>query len=287
MSGFGALRESEVLDFHQRDGENMKKAWDIIYDAHRRIMRWIPIKIVLKNFYHGLFKWCKHSLDIIAEGDFLECDEARVLDIIHGLSSYFVNDHSLDTVIDRLATIEKRMDALDLRKVEKPKPNKKDMLEIDNDWEPFVRISISNQDFLAYCDIGSMVSTMPKVVYDSLKLLNMDNLSSYHEHANGDIFEIQGKVKDVQVTFLKRSATVDFFIMEPNQGNIVLGRDFLRAVKGFIDIGKGHIRLRGRRKVRTPSLKEIRMYFLRNHLKVFIIPITMITCDSSFCIMPS
>src|SRR3954469_2140454 len=93
-----------------------------------------------------------------------------------------------------------------------------------------------------------MVSTMPKIVYDSLELLNMDNLSSYHEHANGYISEIQGKVKDVQVAFFKRSATVDFFIMEPNQGNIVLGRDFLRAVKGFIYIGKGHIRLHGKSK---------------------------------------
>src|SRR3954464_8552927 len=244
MLGLGALRESDVLDFRQRDGENMKKAWDRIFEAHSRIMPWIPIKIMLRNFYHGLFKWCKHSLDLIAEGDLLECDEARALDIIHGLSSYFVYDRSFDTVINRLATIEKRMDALDLRKVEKPKTNRKDILGIDDDWEPFVRISISDQDFLAFCDIGSMVSTMPKVVYDSLKL-NIDNLSSYHEHANGDISEIQGKVKDVQVTFLKRIATIDFFIMKPNQGNIVLGRDFLRAMKGFIDIGKGHIRLRG------------------------------------------
>ena len=247
MLGFGALRESEVLDFHQRDGENMKKAWDRISDAHRRIMPWIPIKIVLRNFYHGLFKWCKHSLDIIAEGDFLECDEARALEIIHGLSSYFVYDHNFDTFIDRLATIEKRMDALDLMKVEKPKPNKRDILEIDNDWEPLVRISISNQDFLAYCDIGSMVSTMPKIVHDSLKF-NMDRLPSYHEHTNGDISEIQGRIKDVPVKFLKGIAMVDFFIMEPNQGNIVLGRDFLRAVKGFIDIGKGQIRLRGKAK---------------------------------------
>ena len=33
----------------------------------------------------------------IAEGDFLECDEAIALDIIHGLSSYFVYDRGLDT----------------------------------------------------------------------------------------------------------------------------------------------------------------------------------------------
>src|SRR3954462_1288292 len=154
MLGLGALRESIVLDFHQRYGENMKKAWDRISEAQRGIMPWIPIKIVLRNFYHGLFKWCKHSLDIIDEGDFVECDEARALDIIPGLSSYFVYDRSFDTVIDRLATIEKRMDALHLRKIEKPKPYKKDILGIDDVCEPLVRISISDQDFLAFCDIG-------------------------------------------------------------------------------------------------------------------------------------
>src|SRR3954469_19700472 len=188
-----------------------------------------------------------NTLDIIAEGEFLECDESRALDILHGLSSYFVYDCSIDTVVDRLATIEKRMDALDLRKVEEFKSNKKVMLEIDDDWEPFVRISISNQDFLAFCDIGSMVSTMPKLVYDSLKL-DIDKLSSYHEHSNGDISEVKGKVKEVQVAFLHRIAPMDFFIMEPNQSNIVLGRNFIRAMKGFIDIGNGHIRLRGKAK---------------------------------------
>ena len=78
------MRESEVLDFHQRNGENMKKAWDRISEAHKANMPWLPIR----NFYFGLFKWCKHSLDLIAEGDFLECDEAKDLEIIHGLSSF-------------------------------------------------------------------------------------------------------------------------------------------------------------------------------------------------------
>src|SRR3954471_7830654 len=48
--------------------------------------------------------------------------------------------------------------------------------------------------------------------------------------------------------FLKKSVAINFSIMKANQGNIVLGRDFLRAMKGFIDIGKGHIRLRGKAK---------------------------------------
>ena len=70
MLGFGALREYEVLDFYQRVGEDVKKAWDRICEAHKRIMPWIPSKFVLRNFYHGLFRWCKHSLDNIVEGDF-------------------------------------------------------------------------------------------------------------------------------------------------------------------------------------------------------------------------
>src|SRR3954470_8765200 len=114
--------------------------------------------------------------------------------------------------------------------------------------EPFVRIVISSQNFLAFCDIGSMVSIMPSFIYDSLYLASMDKFPSFHEHYNGDISEIQGRLKDIQVMFLKRSVEIDFFIMKSNQVNIVLGRDFLRAVKGFIDIGKGQIRLRGKAK---------------------------------------
>ena len=112
-------------------------------------------------------------------------------------------------------------------------------INIRDDWDPLIRVSIFGKDFVAFCDIGSMIFTMPKDIYDSLKLTNMVTFSVYHEHANGDVSKIQGKVKDVQVMFFKRSATVDFFIMESvNQGNILLGRDFLRAMKGFIDIGK-------------------------------------------------
>src|SRR3954463_3283664 len=127
MLGVGTMRESEVLDFHQHNGENMKKVWDRISEAHKRIMPWIPIRIVLGNFYFDLSKWCIHSLDLIAEGDFLECDEAGALEIIHGLSSYFVYD-GFDTVIDRLATIAKRIDALDLKHGENPKPPKEEIL---------------------------------------------------------------------------------------------------------------------------------------------------------------
>src|SRR3954471_10130418 len=77
----------------------------------------------------------------------------------------------------------------------------------------------------------------------------MVDLPYFHDHSNGNLYEIKGEVKNIQVQFGKRDAAVDFFIMEStNQGNIVLGRDFLRAMKGFNYIGKGKIRLRGKAK---------------------------------------
>jgi len=48
-----------------------------------------------------------------------------------------------------------------------------------------------------------MVSIMPRVINDSLNLANMDNFTSFYEHANGDVSEIQGREKDIEVMFLK------------------------------------------------------------------------------------
>ena len=103
---FGTLPEAEILNFQQRDGENMKKAWDRLSAAHKKVMPWIPVKIVLRNFYHGIFRWCKHSLDLLAGGDFIECSEEKALDIIHGLSSLYFYDHGVEAILDRLDSIE-------------------------------------------------------------------------------------------------------------------------------------------------------------------------------------
>ena len=65
------------------------------------------MQVLLRTFYYGVFRWCKHSLDLLAGGDFVECEETRALDIINGLSSFFVYDHGVDAIIDRLDNIEK------------------------------------------------------------------------------------------------------------------------------------------------------------------------------------
>ena len=145
---FSASPEAEVIAFRQRNGENLKKAWDRLSETHKRIMSWIPTHVVLRTFYYGVFRWCKHSLDLLAGGDFVECEETRALDIINGLSSFFVYDHGVDAIIDRLDEIEKKIDTLSLKEVERPTQGGQDLLEVEDDWEPFIRISIFNQDFL-------------------------------------------------------------------------------------------------------------------------------------------
>ena len=44
--------------------------------------------------------------------DFLGCDVAKALDIINVLSSFFVYDHGVDAIIDRLDIIETNIDTL-------------------------------------------------------------------------------------------------------------------------------------------------------------------------------
>ena len=131
----------------------------------------------------------------------MECSEVRALDIINGLFSFVVNDPRVDGVIDRLNEIEKKFDTLSFGEEEKPMPLGKDILEIGNDWEPYVRSEIYNQSFLAFCDICSAMSTMPKFIYDSLKFESMIDFPFYHAHANGNTSNIVGKVNNVQVHF--------------------------------------------------------------------------------------
>ena len=132
---FDALPEAEIINFRQNNGENLKKAWDRLFEDHKRIMPWIPMHILLRIFYYGVFRWCKHSLDLLAGGNFIECEETKALDIINGLSSFFVYAHGVDAIIDILDIIEKKIDASNLKEVDIPTQGGQDLLEIADDWE--------------------------------------------------------------------------------------------------------------------------------------------------------
>ena len=122
--------------------------------------------VLLRCFYYGLSDACKHALDVITGGNFLEINELQSLRIINGLVVFPTNEKT-DGILDRLDKIENILCDLSLNGMEESSKNYQ-ILEIDGDCEPYIPIEINDRRFLAYCDIGSMMSTMPRMVFDTM-----------------------------------------------------------------------------------------------------------------------
>ena len=60
--------ESEVLNFKQRKGENLKDAWYRICNAQNRSTRKQSTLVLLRNFYVGINPWNRYT---ITGGNFL------------------------------------------------------------------------------------------------------------------------------------------------------------------------------------------------------------------------
>jgi len=63
--------ENEVLNFKQREGENLKDAWFRICNAQNRSTRKQSTSVLLHNFYVGIIPWNIYILDTITRGNFL------------------------------------------------------------------------------------------------------------------------------------------------------------------------------------------------------------------------
>ena len=63
--------EHEILNFKQREGENLKDAWHRICNAQNRSTRKQSTSVILCNFYVGITLWNRYILDTITGGNFL------------------------------------------------------------------------------------------------------------------------------------------------------------------------------------------------------------------------
>ena len=61
--------ENEVLNFKQREGENLKYAWFRICNAQNRSTRKQSTSVLLRNFYVGITPWNRYILDTITRGN--------------------------------------------------------------------------------------------------------------------------------------------------------------------------------------------------------------------------
>ena len=89
-------------------------------------------------FYYGLSDACKHALDVITRGNFLEIDELESLRIIKGVVIFPTNEKT-NGIHDRLDKIENILCNLNLNGIEEM-PKDYQILEISGDWEPYIPI---------------------------------------------------------------------------------------------------------------------------------------------------
>ena len=106
--------EHEILNFKQREGENLKDAWHRICNAQNRSTRKQSTSILLCNFYVGITPWNRCVLDTVAGGDFLSShtfDAYNAMLDLFGPPPLLVNGTilTLEHVMQRLDIIENQI----------------------------------------------------------------------------------------------------------------------------------------------------------------------------------
>ena len=120
-------------------------------------------------------------------------------------------------MLTRLDKIERSLNDINLSNPAKEQP----LVELKNDWEPFIEIIIGGEKFHAYCDLGSPMSIMPKIVFDLLKLDGMVDYPVFHFHTNGTIMKSLGII---------------------DRSNLDFERSFLKSNGGFINAKYGFMK---------------------------------------------
>ena len=118
LTTIASTPESEVLNFKQREGENLKDAWYRICNAQNRSTRKQSTTVLLHNFYVGVSPWNRYVLDTITGGNFLgshTADSYSAMINLVGSSPLMVNEtiltlehvmRKLDIIENKVATIE-------------------------------------------------------------------------------------------------------------------------------------------------------------------------------------
>ena len=111
--------ESEVLNFKQREEENLKDAWYRICNAQNRSTRKLSTSVILRNFYVVTTSWNRYILDTITEGNFLGShtfDSYNAMTELFGPPPLLVNGTvlTLEHVMQRLEIIENKVAIVEL-----------------------------------------------------------------------------------------------------------------------------------------------------------------------------
>lgn len=110
--------ENEVLNFQQREGENLKDAWYRICNTHNKSTQRQSTFVLLRCFYMGITTWYRFILDTITGGNFRMCpplDAFNALGNLVGSPPLMVNGTilTLEHVMQKLDAIETNMITLE------------------------------------------------------------------------------------------------------------------------------------------------------------------------------
>ena len=111
--------EQEILNFKQREGENLKYAWHRICNAQYRSTRKLSTSVLLRNFYVGITPWNRCVLDIATGGDFMSShtfDAYNAMLDLFGSPPLLINGTvlTLEHVMQRLEIIENKIATVEL-----------------------------------------------------------------------------------------------------------------------------------------------------------------------------
>jgi hypothetical protein len=117
--------------------------------------------------------------------------------------------------------------------------------KLEHGWEPIIEMNVNDFDCNALCDLGAIISIMPRKIYDMLGLPPLENC--YFDVPLADVAKKKplGRINDVLIMVNNNLVPIDFLVLDIECNAscpIILGRPFLRIVGAFIDMKEGTIK---------------------------------------------
>ncbi|KAK1650265.1 hypothetical protein QYE76_068070 [Lolium multiflorum] len=111
--------------------------------------------------------------------------------------------------------------------------------KLEDGWEPIIKMKFNDFECNALCDLGAIISVMPKKIYDMLDLPPLKNCYLDVNLADNVKKKPLGRIDNVHITVNNNLVPVDFVVLDIECNAscpIVLGRPFLRTVGAVIDM---------------------------------------------------
>jgi hypothetical protein len=117
--------------------------------------------------------------------------------------------------------------------------------KLEDGWEPIIDMNVNGFDCHALCDLGAIISIMPRNIYDMLDLPPLEKC--YFDVPPADVAKKKplGRINDVFVMINNNLVPIDFLVMDVECNAscpIILGRPFFRTVGAIIDMKEGTIK---------------------------------------------